>query len=151
LRFDILLYDLTSTYFESDLPTVKGLRRYGYSRDKRPACVQVGIALIVTPEGFPLAYEVMPGNTSDKTSLADFLQRIEAHIFVAYCLQVTLKQRLRALAPGLTPRAVLEKFVAMQMVDVHLPTTAGTTAPLKLLPIVQQPLPRHNPSVVPAF
>ena len=52
--------------------------------------------------------------------------RIEAHIFgavMAYCLQVTLKHRLRALAPGLTPRAVLEKFAAMQMVDVHLPTT----------------------------
>lgn len=54
--------------------------------------------------------------------------RIEAHIFVAfvaYCLQVTLKQRLRALAPGLTPRAVLEKLAALQMVDVHLPTTDG--------------------------
>jgi hypothetical protein len=44
---------------------------------------------------------------------------------MAYCLQVTLKQRLRALAPGLTPRAVLEKFKAIQMVDVHLPTTDG--------------------------
>ncbi len=55
-------------------------------------------------------------------------ERIEAHIFiafVAYCLQVTLKQRTRALAPGLTPRAVLEKFAALQMVDVHLPTTDG--------------------------
>ena len=45
--------------------------------------------------------------------------------FLAYCLQVTLKQRLRALAPGLTPRAVLEKFSVMQMIDVHLPTTDG--------------------------
>jgi len=54
--------------------------------------------------------------------------RIEAHIFVsflAYCLQVTLKQRLTALAPGLTARSVLEKFAGMQMVDVHLPTTDG--------------------------
>jgi hypothetical protein len=76
-RFDVLLYDLTSTYFESDPPEVEGLRRYGYSRDKRPDCVQVVIALIVTPEGFPLAYEVMPGNTSDKTTLADFLKKIE--------------------------------------------------------------------------
>lgn len=74
--FDILLYDLTSTYFESD-PPESGKRRYGYSRDKRPDCVQVVIALIVTPEGFPLAYEVLPGNTSDKTTLADFLTRIE--------------------------------------------------------------------------
>jgi hypothetical protein len=76
-RFDVLLYDLTSTYFKSDPPDHEGLRRYGYSRDKRPDCLQVVIALIVTPEGFPLAYEVMPGNTSDKTTLKDFLQKIE--------------------------------------------------------------------------
>jgi hypothetical protein len=75
-RFDILLYDLTSTYFESDPPD-EGKRRYGYSRDKRPDCVQVVIALIVTPEGFPLTYEVMPGNTSDRSTLADFLKHIE--------------------------------------------------------------------------
>ncbi len=57
-------------------------------------------------------------------------ERIEAHIFVAflaYCLQVTLKYRLKALAPGLTPRAALEKFATLQMVDVHLPTTDGRT------------------------
>ena len=76
VHFDVLLYDLTSTYFESD-PPFAGKRQYGYSRDKRSDCVQVVIALIVTPEGFPLAYEVMPGNTSDKTTLADFLERIE--------------------------------------------------------------------------
>ena len=55
-------------------------------------------------------------------------ERIEAHIFVAflaYCLQVTLKNRLRPLVPGLTPRAVLDTFAAMQMVDVYLPTTDG--------------------------
>jgi hypothetical protein len=57
-HFDVLLYDLTSTYFESDPREREGLRRYGYSRDKRPDCLQVVIALIVTPEGFPLAYEV---------------------------------------------------------------------------------------------
>ena len=77
-RFEVLLYDLTSTYFESDPPFPEGdKRRYGYSRDKRPDCVQVVIALIVTPEGFPLAYEVLAGNTSDKTTLADFLKKIE--------------------------------------------------------------------------
>ena len=76
-RFDVLLYDLTSTYFESD-PPFAGKRQFGYSRDKRSDCVQVVIALIVTPRGFPLAYEVMPGNTSDKTTLADFLEKIEA-------------------------------------------------------------------------
>ena len=76
-RFDVLLYDLTSTYFESD-PPFAGKRQFGYSRDKRPDCVQVVIALVVTPQGFPLAYEVMPGNTSDKTTLKDFLSKIEA-------------------------------------------------------------------------
>ena len=77
-RFEVLLYDLTSTYFESDPPFPEGdKRRHGYSRDKRPDCVQVVVALIVTPEGFPLAYEVLAGNTSDKTTLADFLKKIE--------------------------------------------------------------------------
>jgi len=76
--FDVLLYDLTSTYFESppqDDPN--GLRQFGYSRDKRSDCVQVVIALVVTPEGFPLAYEVMSGNTADKTTLRGFLKKIE--------------------------------------------------------------------------
>ena len=78
-KFDVLLYDLTSTYFESDPPFGEGdKRQFGYSRDKRPDCVQVVIALIVTPEGFPLAYEVLAGNTSDKTTLRDFLKKIEA-------------------------------------------------------------------------
>jgi hypothetical protein len=75
-RFEVLLYDLSSTYFESDPPGY-GKRKHGYSRDKRPDCVQVIIALIVTPEGFPVAYEVMAGNTADNTTLADFLARIE--------------------------------------------------------------------------
>jgi len=76
--YDILLYDLTSTYFEAPPPEDSaGLRRFGYSRDKRSDCVQVVVALIVTPEGFPVAYEVMPGNTSDKTTLSDFLKKIE--------------------------------------------------------------------------
>jgi transposase len=78
-KFDVLLYDLTSTYFESDPPFGEDdKRKFGYSRDKRPDCVQVVIALIVTPEGFPLAYEVLAGNTSDKTTLRAFLQKIEA-------------------------------------------------------------------------
>jgi len=76
-RFDVLLYDLTSTYFESDPPD-EGKRKYGYSRDQRSDCVQVVIALIITPDGFPLAYEVLAGKTSDKTALADFLAQIEA-------------------------------------------------------------------------
>jgi transposase len=77
--FDVLLYDLTSTYFESPPPGDEAdKRRYGYSRDKRGDCVQVVIALIVTPEGFPLAYEVLPGNTADCTTLRDMLRKIEA-------------------------------------------------------------------------
>src|SRR5690348_7814089 len=281
ISYDVLLYDLTSTYFEADPPFPEGdKRRFGYSRDHRPDCVQIVIALVVTPEGLPLAYEVLAGNTADKylvatpwrearpgvqvkllaqegelyvlaqsrdrvakeramrrrqlkrlwarlkqistmqltreellmklgaardqsrsawrvvvieiaadsatfsyrldrnklrqtrsregryllrTNLVEedpaklwshylllvaveeafknlkgdlatrpvFHQleaRIEAHVFIAflaYCLHVTLARRLHALAPGLTPRSVLEKFAAMQMIDVHLPTTDG--------------------------
>jgi len=78
VSFDVLLYDLTSTYFESDPPLdEQDKRRHGYSRDHRPDCVQVVIALVVTPEGLPLAYEVLAGNTADCTTLKDFLARIE--------------------------------------------------------------------------
>jgi transposase len=78
LSYDVLLYDLTSTYFESDPPFPEAdKRQFGYSRDKRFDCVQVVIALVVTPEGFPLAYEVLPGNTADKTTLKAFLEKIE--------------------------------------------------------------------------
>jgi transposase len=78
LTFDVLLYDLTSTYFESDPPfPEQDPRRHGYSRDHRPDCVQVVIALVVTPEGFPLAYEVLAGNTADSTTLRAFLKQIE--------------------------------------------------------------------------
>src|SRR6266545_1982433 len=78
VSFEVLLYDLTSTYFESDPPQDENdKRRFGYSRDKRRDCVQVVIALIVTPQGFPLAYEVLAGNTSDKTTLREFLNKIE--------------------------------------------------------------------------
>jgi len=81
--FEVLLYDLTSTCFESPPPRPgteageESKRRFGYSRDKRGDCVQVVIALVVTPEGFPLAYEVMAGNTADNTTLDDFLAKIE--------------------------------------------------------------------------
>jgi len=77
--FDVLLYDLTSTYFEvnaADLPEGTK-RRHGYSRDKRPDCPQLVIALVVTPEGLPLAYEVLPGNTADSKTLRLFLSKIE--------------------------------------------------------------------------
>jgi hypothetical protein len=75
--FDVLLYDLTSTYFEG-LCRRNPKAQHGYSRDGRSDCRQVVIALIVTPRGLPLAYEVMPGNTSDRTTLKAFLAKIEA-------------------------------------------------------------------------
>jgi transposase len=75
----VLLYDLTSTYFESDADfDPEDKRRFGYSGDKRNDCVQVVIAHVITPEGFPIAYEVLAGNTADKTTLRAFLQKIEA-------------------------------------------------------------------------
>ena len=101
--FDVLLYDLTSTYFESDPPFPEGdKRRYGYSRDKRPDCVQVVIALIVTPEGFPLAYEVLAGNTSDKKTLAEFLQKIED--------QYGKAERIWVMDRGIPTEAVLQQM-----------------------------------------
>jgi transposase len=123
-KFEILLYDLTSTYFESDPPFPEAdKRRYGYSRDKRPDCVQVVIALIVTPEGFPLAYEVLAGNTSDKTTLADFLQKIEAQYGQAERIWVMdrgiptekMLEQMRAAAPPVqylvgTPRGRLGQY-----------------------------------------
>jgi hypothetical protein len=78
-NFEVLLYDLTSTYFEINAADVAegDKRRHGYSRDKRPDCPQVVIALVVTPDGLPLAYEVLPGNTADCPTLRMFLARIE--------------------------------------------------------------------------
>ena len=78
ISFEVLLYDLTSTYFEANPPFPENdKRRHGYSRDHRSDCVQVVIALVVTPEGLPLAYEVMPGNTRDSSTLRGFLACIE--------------------------------------------------------------------------
>jgi transposase len=76
VSFDVLLYDLTSTYVEGEAEQNPKAKR-GYSRDGRPDCKQVIVALVITPEGFPLAYEVMDGNTSDKTTLRGFLSKIE--------------------------------------------------------------------------
>ena len=74
--FDLLLYDLTSTYFEGEVEAVPKARR-GYSRDHRPDCKQLVLALIVTPEGFPLTYEIFPGNRLDRTTLEPVLDTIE--------------------------------------------------------------------------
>lgn len=101
VRFDILLYDLTSTYFESPPPQdEKDKRRFGYSRDKRRDCVQVVIALIVTPEGFPIAYEVLAGNTADKTTLKMFWQKVE--------MQYGKAERIWVMDRGIPTEDVLE-------------------------------------------
>lgn len=75
--FDVLLYDLTSTYFEGGSQEIPKAR-HGYSRDKRSDCRQVVIALVVSSQGLPLAYEVLAGNRSDKTTLAEFLEKIQS-------------------------------------------------------------------------
>jgi len=74
--YDLLLYDLTSTYFEGQMEQAPKAK-HGYSRDKRSDCRQVVIAVVLSAEGFPLAYEIMPGNTSDRTTLKVFLQKIQ--------------------------------------------------------------------------
>jgi transposase len=74
--FEVLLYDLTSTYFEGAMDQ-NPKAQYGHSRDKRTDCLQVVIALVITSDGFPLAYEVMDGNTSDRATLRGFLDKIE--------------------------------------------------------------------------
>lgn len=106
-KFEVLLYDLTSTYFESAPPFGQGdKRQFGYSRDKRSDCVQVVIALVVTPEGFPLAYEVLAGNTSDKTTLAAFLKKIEA--------QYGKAERIWVMDRGIPTEEVLAQMRASQ-------------------------------------
>jgi hypothetical protein len=103
LRFEVLLYDLTSTYFESNPPDDdKDKRRFGYSRDKRKDCVQVVIALIVTPQGFPLAYEVLAGNTKDSSTLKEFLDKIEK--------QYGKAERIWLMDRGIPTEKVLEQM-----------------------------------------
>jgi transposase len=114
--FEVLLYDLTSTYFESDPPQDENdKRRFGYSRDKRSDCVQVVIALIVTPQGFPLAYEVLAGNTLDKTTLREFLQKIET--------QYGKAERIWLMDRGIPTEEVLEE---MRHSDAPVKYVVGT-------------------------
>ena len=77
IEYEVLLYDLTSTYFEG-LCEQNPKARFGHSKDRRNDCRQVLIALVVTPDGFPLNYEVLAGNTAEKTTLAELLSKIES-------------------------------------------------------------------------
>jgi transposase len=99
--FEVLLYDLTSTYFEGEMEQNPKAKR-GYSRDQRPDCLQLVIALVVTPDGFPLAYEVMNGNTSDRTTLRDFLKKIEETYGKA--------QRVWVMDRGIPSEAILKEM-----------------------------------------
>jgi Transposase DDE domain len=116
VSFDVLLYDLTSTYFEANPPFPEDdKRRHGYSRDHRGDCVQVVIALVVTPEGLPLAYEVMAGNTADSTTLRDFLDRIER--------QYGKARRIWVMDRGIPTEAVL---AIMRQADPPVSYVVGT-------------------------
>ena len=76
VRFEFLLYDVTSTYFEGQAKANPKAAR-GYSRDHRPDCKQVNIGLVVTPEGLPIGYEVFAGNTADVTTVEDMVKMME--------------------------------------------------------------------------
>ena len=107
-----------------------GKRQFGYSRDKRSDCVQVVIALVVTPQGFPLAYEVMPGNTSDKTTLKDFLAQIEAQ----YGLTSPSSSAIARTASSVPAAVILDAATHWPEVVVvdgnhEYYDTAGATAP----------------------
>ena len=114
-QFDVLLYDLTSTYIEGEgeqIPKAK----YGYSRDQRCDCKQVVIALVITPEGLPLAYEVMDGNTSDRTTLRSFLDKIEASYGRA--------RRVWVMDRGIPTEAVLEEMRTSERAVFYLVGTS---------------------------
>jgi len=111
---DLLLYDLTSSYFEGEMAGAPKARP-GHSRDKRSDCRQVVIAVVLTPEGFPLAYEIMPGNTSDKATLKLFLQKIEA--------QYGKANRIWIMDRGIPTEEVLE---AMRRSDPPVGYLVGT-------------------------
>jgi transposase len=142
IEFDVLLYDLTSTYFEG-LCEQNPKARFGYSRDKRSDCRQVVIALVVTPEGFPLGYEILPGNTLDKTTLRFFLDKIESIYGKARRVWVMdrgipTEETLKVMRDnGIhylvgTPRSMLNKFED-NLLDMDFQHTNDNVA-VKLLP-----------------
>jgi len=116
-EFDLLLYDLTSTYLEGQAEQ-NPQAKYGYSRDKRPDCKQVVIALVVTPSGLPVAYEVMDGNTSEKTTLRGFLDKIES--MYGQARRVWLMDR------GIPSEALLEEIRRLRKNTFYLVGTPRT-------------------------
>jgi len=139
VKYEVLLYDLTSTYFESDPPFAEAdKRRHGYSRDHRPDCVQVVIALIVTPEGFPLAYEVMAGNTVDNSTLRGFLSKIERLYGKA--------ERIWVMDRGIPTEEVLGEMRASGRVNYVVGTPKGRLTKLEAA-LVEKPWESARPSV----
>jgi transposase len=114
-EFDLLLYDLTSTYVEGEAEQ-NAKAKYGYSRDGRPDCKQVVIALVMTPTGFPLAYEVMDGNTSDKTTLKSFLDKIES--------QYGKARRVWLMDRGIPTEAILQEMRTSRQETYYLVGTS---------------------------
>ncbi|MEM7396091.1 MAG: IS1634 family transposase, partial [Verrucomicrobiota bacterium] len=121
-RFEFLLYDITSTYFEGQCPRNPQAQRE-YSRDQRPDCKQVCIGLVVTPEGLPLAYEVFAGNRADVTTVEEMFDLMERQYGKAQRIWAmdrgmvseenldTLRERGALYIVG-TPKARLKKFEA---------------------------------------
>lgn len=120
LSYDLLLYDITSTYFEGEAKA-NPLARRGYSRDKRPDCPQVLIGLVVTEDGMPLGYEVFAGNRNDSTTVEEMIEAMESKYGRARRVWVMdrgmtseanltfLRQRNGFYIVG-TPKAMLRKF-----------------------------------------
>jgi hypothetical protein len=143
--FDVLLYDLTSTYFEGEAGEVAKANR-GYSRDHRPDCKQVVIALVVTPEGFPLSYEVFAGNRIDVTTLDEMLDAVERKhgrarrvwVFdrgiVSEANLTTLRERGGSYLVG-TPRSALKAYAARLLDENDWQTVS---AEVKVQLIVQE-------------
>ena len=120
IHYDLLLYDITSTYFEGECKDNEQAQR-GHSRDKRPDCKQVLIALVVTREGIPLGYEIFDGNRHDSTTVKDIVTNIEDKYGTADRIWVMdrgmvsaknisfLQQSNRRYIIG-TPKSMLKKF-----------------------------------------
>ncbi|HEV7929386.1 MAG TPA: IS1634 family transposase, partial [Nitrosospira sp.] len=122
VKFEFLLYDVTSTYFEGQAKAnAKAMR--GYSRDQRPDCKQVNLGLVVTPEGLPIGYEVFAGNTADVSTVEQMVEMMEAKYGQAKRIWVLdrgmvseenldfLRQREASYIVG-TPKAKLKQFGA---------------------------------------
>lgn len=126
LDYDLLLYDVTSTYFEGQA-LANPLAQRGYSRDHRPDCVQVCLALVVTREGMPLGYEIFPGNRTDVTTVEEIVETMEARYGLAQRIWVMdrgmtsednlawLRETRRRYLVG-TPKSELKKW-ARQIAD----------------------------------